>query len=469
MQRIAAEIRESERKYDLIICGGGPSGTAAAIAAGRAGLRVLLMERAGYLGGVSTACALPFWLGAFTGSRPYREMLRDGTPYERLPRPRRAVGGIFRELCDALREIGAGTGADPFVMGQAARYPGLQRLGCHDEFTFDLEAGKRVLEQKVLEAGVEPLYYTTVCGAETENGRITAVIAASKAGLTRHRADAFIDCTGDADVAYCAGAPTTASPLGNVSAVSLIAHVENVDAEKLEAYLNAGGDPYFREACARARAEHPGLDLPETMLIFPMVQPGVFMINGGTDLTGYEALDPSDMTRLSVRGRERAENIAKHVFRHIPGGEECRVRLTAPWPGVRESRRIVSHGALTEEDLLTGRTFPDSIALAARHFDLDRGRKQPFHEKNLRMKRDAAQIPYSCMVPLGIENLLAAGRCIQADGQALGPARIMATCFAVGQAAGTAAALRHAERCAFFEVPYTALRRRLLDDGAILD
>ena len=393
------------------MCGGGPSGVAAAIAAGREGLRVLLLERAGYLGGVSTACALPFWLGGFTGSRPYREMLREGTPYECLPRPRRAVGGIFRELCDALRDIGAGTGADPFVMGQAAEHPGLQRLGCHDEFTFDLEAGKRVLEERVLDAGVELCCYTTICGAEANDRRVRSVIGASKRGLTRFRADAFIDCTGDADVAHFAGAPTIASPLGDVSAVSLIAHVENVDAGALEAYLNAGGDPYFRAACARAREEHPEMDLPETMLIFPMVQPGVFMINGGLDLTGYEALDPADMTKLSVRERARAP----------------------------------------------------------RHFDLDRGRRQPFHEKQLRMKRDAAQIPYSCMVPQGMDNLLAAGRCIQADGQALGPARIMATCFAVGQAAGTAAALRHAEGCAFSEVSYPVLRRHLLEHGAILD
>ena len=469
MGRKTVKVSECDQIHDLIICGGGPAGIAAAIAAGRAGLRVCLIERAGYLGGVSTACALPFWLGGFTGSRPYREMLREGTPYEDLPRPRRAVGGIFRELCDALREAGAGTGADPFVMGQASQYPGLQRLGCHDEFTFDLEAGKRILEEKVLEAGVGLLFYTTVCGAEAEEDRIRAVITASKDGLTRHRAEAFIDCTGDADVAHYAGAPTTEAPPGDVSAVSLIVHVENVDAEKLEAYLNAGGDPYFQAACARAISEHPELDLPETMLIFPMVQPGVFMINGGTDLTGYDALNPSDMTKLSVRGRARAENIAKHVFRYIPGGENCRVRLTAPWPGVRESRRIVSQGALTEEDLLTGRTFFDSIALAAHHFDLDRGRRQPFHEKHLRMKRDAAQIPYSCMVPKGIDNLLAAGRCIQADGQALGPARIMATCFAVGQAAGTAAAIRHAQRCAFSNVPFPVLRRRLLDNGAILE
>ena len=462
-------IQDCARHYDCIVCGGGPSGVAAAIAAGREGLRVLLLERAGYLGGVSTACALPFWLGGFTGSRPYREMLREGTPYECLPRPRRAVGGIFRELCDALRDIGAGTGADPFVMGQAAEHPGLQRLGCHDEFTFDLEAGKRVLEERVLDAGVELCCYTTICGAEADDRRVRSVIGASKRGLTRFRADAFIDCTGDADVAHFAGAPTIASPLGDVSAVSLIAHVENVDAGALEAYLNAGGDPYFRAACARAREEHPEMDLPETMLIFPMVQPGVFMINGGLDLTGYEALDPADMTKLSVRERARAEHIARCVFCHIPGGEHCRVRLTAPWPGVRESRRIVSLGALTEEDLLTGRPIPDSVALAARHFDLDRGRRQPFHEKQLRMKRDAAQIPYSCMVPQGMDNLLAAGRCIQADGQALGPARIMATCFAVGQAAGTAAALRHAEGCAFSEVSYPVLRRHLLEHGAILD
>lgn len=463
------DIHTCEKRYDLIVCGGGPADIGAAIAAGRAGLRVLLMERAGYLGGVSTACALPFWLGAFTGSKPYKTMLKEGTAYEDLPRPRRAVGGIFQELCDTLRDLGAGTGADPFVMGQADRFPGLQRLGCHDEFTFDLEIGKRVLEEKVLEAGAEILYYVTICGAEAENGRVKSVLASTKRGVTRYEADAFIDCTGDADVACYAGAETTDSPLGNVSAVSLITHIENVDSAALEAYLKAGGDPFFADACRKAAEEHPELEFPKTILIFPMVQPGVFMVNGGTDYTGYEALDPADMTRLSIYGRRRAAYLAEYIFKHIPGGEHSRVRLTAPWPGVRETRRIVSMGALTEEDLLTGKTFPDSVALAARHFDLDRGRGQPFHDKNLRMKRDAAQIPYSCMVPRDCENLLAAGRCVQADGQALGPARIMATCFAVGQAAGTAAAIRKAENCAFAQVPYPELRRRLLAAGAILD
>ena len=463
------EIRTNEVHYDLIVCGGGPAGIGAAIAAGRKGLRVLLMERAGYLGGVSTACALPFWLGCFTGSKPYKWMLREGTAYEDLPRPRRAVAGIFKELCDTLRDMGAGTGADPFIMGQSDKYPGLMRLGCHDEFTFDLEIGKRVLEQKVQEAGVELLYYVTICGAEMENGRIKAVLAASKLGVVRYTADAFIDCTGDADVAAFAGVRTSLSPLDDTSCVSLITHIENVDAAKLEAYLKAGGDPFFKPALAKAKEEHPDLILPEWLLIFPMVQPGVFMVNGGTAYGGWDALNPKDMTELSVFGRKRAQHLAEFIFKYIPGGEHSRVRLTAPWPGVRETRRIVSMGALTEDDLLSGRTFPDPVALAPRHFDLERQHGQPFHDKNLSMKRDAAQIPYSSMVPVDCENLLAAGRCIQADGQALGPARIMATCFAVGQAAGTAAAIRKAQNCSFAAVPYPTLRDDLLADGAILE
>lgn len=464
-------IREQETSYDLIVCGGGPAGIAAAIAAGRAGLRTLLIERAGYLGGVSTAGALPFWLGAFTGSKPYKQMLREGTAYADLPRPRRAVGGIFKELCDTLRTMGAGCGAGPCQVAQGDRYPGLGRLGCHDEFTFDLEAGKRVLERAVLDAGVQVLYYTTVCDAQMEGDAITGLVVANKAGLTRYKAQAYIDCTGDADLAYFAGVPTYTGDVaaGQVASVSLIAHIEGVDSGAMAAYLDAGGDPFFKEACQKAMDAHPDLDLPDHLLIFPMVQPGVFMVNAGTFFSGYDGLDPQSMTELSIRGRERARLLADIVFKNVPGGAGSSLRLTAPWPGVRESRRIVSQGALTEEDLLTGRTFPDSVALAARHFDLERGANQPFHDKGLSMKRDAAQIPYSCMVPQRCTNLLAAGRCVQADGQALGPARIMATCFAVGQAAGTAAALKLKAVCAFKDVDYPALRAKLLAAGAILD
>lgn len=465
------KIYEHGKAYDLIVCGAGPAGVAAAIAAGRAGLRTLVIERAGYPGGVSTAGALPFWLGGFTGSKPYKQMLREGTAYADLPRPRRAVGGIFKELCDTLRDMGAGVGAGPCMMAQSAEHPGLGRLGCHDEFTFDLEAGKRVLEQAMLNAGAELLYYSSLCGAEMSGGEIRCIYVANQSGVTRYTAGAYIDCTGDAVLASFAGVPTYAADVagGNAASVSLVAHIEGVDSGMMAAYLDAGGDPFFRAACDKARAAHPGLDLPDHLLIFPMVQPGVFMVNAGTFFSGYDALDPADLTRLSVRGRARAALLAEIVFKYVPGGENSSLRLTAPWPGVRETRRIVSEGALTEEDLLAGRAVPDSVALAARHFDLERGASQPFHEKGLSMKRDAAQIPYSCMVPQGCGNLLAAGRCVQADGQALGPARIMATCFAMGQAAGEAAALKLAAAQAFRDVDYAALRARLLAHGAILD
>ena len=454
--------------YDLLICGGGPAGIGAAIAAGRRGLRVLLIERSGCLGGVSTSCALPFWLGCFTGSKPYKKMLAEGTAYEDLPRPRRAVAGIFQELCDNLRSGGYGTGADPFVMGQGDRYPGLQRLGCHDEFTFNVEDGKRVLEKTVLDAGVTILYYSQVCDAEAENGILRSVTVSNKRGLTRYTAPAFLDCTGDGDVVAFAGGRTSVSPVNDTSSVSLIAHIEGIDSAKLEAYLKSGGDPFFREACQKAREENPGLDIPDHLLIFPMVQEGVFMVNGGTYFVGYDALSPEDMTALSIRGRERARILAELVFPKIPGGEHARVRLTGAYPGVRETRRILSEGALTEEHLLTGHVFPDPVALAPRHFDLERGGEQPFHAQDLSMKRDAVQIPYSCMVPKDLTNVLAAGRCVQADGQALGPARIMATCFAMGEAAGLASVIRQKRDCAFREVPYVELREMLLENGAIL-
>ena len=164
----------------------------------------------------------------------------------------------------------------------------------------------------------------------------------------------------------------------------------------------------------------------------------------------------------------------EYIFRkHIPGAENCRLRLTAAYPGVRETRRIVAEYMLTEDDLLSGKRFDDVIALAGRHFDLARSDKkdggQPFADRHLSVKGGVAPIPYRTLIPQGADNLLTAGRCIAADGQALGPARIMSTCIATGQAAGTAAALAIKDRISTRRVDVNLLRGQLKADGAEVD
>ena len=256
---------------DVVVAGGGPAGIGAAVAAARQGMRTLLIEVNGCVGGTSTAGALPFWLGYTNGSLPFPWMMERGLAYKDLPHPRKAVGGIFEEAMRRIREEGGGSG--PCRLPQTDRWPGLDRLGCHDEFTFDLETGKRVLEEMLLEAGAGIRYYARVIGAEREGNRVTGIRFADKSGVQFVPAGAVIDCTGDADVTDFAGFETYKGDkvTGEMTSVNLVAHIENIDPAPLERYLNEGGDPWFRPICARAAEEHPDLDLPGAMIIFPMM------------------------------------------------------------------------------------------------------------------------------------------------------------------------------------------------------
>lgn len=474
---IYSQEAQTYQSYDVIVAGGGPAGIGAAIAAAKNGVKVLLIEGNGCLGGTSTAGALPFYLGAMTGSVPYKEMLAKNLQYKDLPRPRKAVGGVFDEVTAAMKEDGGAVG--PCVMAQTDKYPGLDRLGCHDEFTFDLETGKRVADELMKKHGVDLMYYTHALSVERQDNRILGVYVHNKSGVLYIPCKAVVDCTGDADLVASAGYETYKGDreTGEMTAASLVCHIENIDSAAMEKYLNEGGDPWFRPQCEAARAKHPEDDgLPHNIIIFPMMQEGVFMVNSGTALSRIDGTNGDDMTKVTLWGRQRGKFLAEELFRkHIPGAENCRLRLTASYPGVRETRRIIAERMLTEEDLLNGERFEDTIALAGRHFDLTRPSKaktegtQPFADQKKSLRGGVACIPYRALVPKGADDIIVAGRCIAADGQALGPARIMSTCMATGEAAGTAAALKVKQNISFREVDAQELRELLKSNGAEVD
>ena len=465
--------------YQVIVAGGGPAGVAAAITCGRSGLSTLLIEETGCLGGMSTGGALPFVLGTMTGSIPFLKMLEKGVSYRDAPRPRQAVAGIWSEVMDRINREGGGVG--PAVPAQTDRYPALDRLGCHDEYTFDIETGKRVLDEMAMEADVDVLFFTTALRPDVEGRRIAGLYVINRDGLSYVRCDVVIDCTGDADVVERAGFSTQKGDpnTGCMTHVSLITHMENVDSGVLTSYLAEGGDPWFREQCARAISENPNIEFNDSIIMLPMIQDGVFMINGGCAFTGFDGTNAKDISALMRVGRVRAKQILDKVFKpYIPGFLNARIRMTAAYPGIRETRRIVAEYALTEEDLLVGKDFPDVVALAGRHFDLSTPTvkpdgsiqlTQPFHEKNLSVKGGITRIPYRCMVPKGTENIVAAGRCIAAQGQALGPVRIISTCYATGQAAGTAVSLAIEKRCRCIDVDVNSLKASLRRQGALIE
>ncbi|MBS5063206.1 MAG: FAD-dependent oxidoreductase [Hungatella hathewayi] len=465
--------------YDVLVAGGGPAGIGAAVAAARGGAKTLLIESMGCVGGTGTIGALPFWLGATTGSIPYYKMLEKGLAYSELPHPRKAVGGIFEEAMSLLRSEKLGVG--PAVIAQTERYPGLDRLGCHDEFTYDLEGGKRVLEQMILSSGAEILYFTHVVGVEVQNRILRGVFVSNKEGISYIKAKRFVDTTGDGDVAAYGGFETYKGDrtTGQMTSASLVCHIEHVDSARFEVYLNEGGDPWLRGACRKAQQEHPEANLNDSIIMFPMMQDGVFMINGGTAFHFMDGTSAADISRIMQLGRMRAYHLIEYLFKpYVPGFEHATLRLCASYPGIRETRRIVGEYTLIEEDALNGTEFSDTIALAGRHFDLGRVKKredgtleyvQPTHKKELKLGGGFMQIPYRALIPKNSYNLIVAGRCIAADGQTMGPARIMSTCMATGEAAGTAAAMTLKQDCGFKQLDTQLLKAQLKHNRAIID
>lgn len=463
--------------YDVVVAGGGPAGVGAAVAAARSGKKTLLIEDNCCLGGISTAGALPFYLGAMTGSISYPQMLKQGLSYRELKRPKEAVGGIFKEMIKRIKAEDGGVG--PCVIAQTDKYPGLDRLGCHDEFTFDIEVGKRVFDEMALEAGVELLYYTRAIDVKKTGNCVDGVYISNKSGISYVPCGVLIDCTGDADLVDKAGFETYKGDreTGEMTHASLVCHIEGVDMNAVEKYLNDGCDPWFKEICQKAKEENPELDIPHRLILFPMMQEGVLMINGGMSAYGYDGTNGEDRTRLTLWGRQRAQLVADVLFKqYMPGGAKSKLRLTAYYPGIRETRRIVGETTLTEERILSDSCPDDVIAIAGRHFDLSRQQKnilfdnvahQVLGEKKL--PHGAAGIPYGAMIPKGSKNVFVAGRCIAADGQALGPARIMSTCMAVGEAAGVAAAMVIEGNINSVDVDIQQLRNNLRERGAIVD
>ena len=212
--------------FDVIIAGGGPAGLAAGLSAAREGLSALLIESSGALGGTSTTGALPFILGAYNGSIPYRKMLELGLEYKDLPRKRRAVSGIYDLIVERLKKEDGGIG--PCIMAQTDKYPALDRLGCHDEFTFDIEIGKRVFDALAEELGLSVLYYTSAIGTKVEDGEVKGVYISNKSGIQYVECRALIDCTGDADLVARSGYPTYKGDKesGEMTDIGFITHIE---------------------------------------------------------------------------------------------------------------------------------------------------------------------------------------------------------------------------------------------------
>ena len=413
-------------KYDVVVLGGGPSGVCAAIEAARNGVKVLLVEATGMLGGMATSGLVGPFMTNYDqkGERP-------------------VVGGIYREILERLEKYHAvilpeHTDAPSIYTSFIEKYH--QRVAPVDPFVLQI-----VLDELVTESGVKTLLYTRFVDAIHRDGKIQSVVLAALEGLVSVEADLFIDCTGNADVAASAGVPTWKGEekSGVPQPGTLMFEIEGVD------------DDRYHE-----RPERP-------VKAYRMPQEGRYKVNHH-HVYSVDATSSESMTDAHMQARYQVLDAYRTLKEQTPGFENARITQVASVLGIRESRHIESEYKITTEDLTQGVKYDDRIAAYAFGMDV--------HGRNENMKgnfkiptANVYYVPYRCMLPIGCENLLVAGKTVCCESQAAGAIRVMPCAMAMGQAAGAAAAIAAVQSIAPNEVSVAELQKLLEDHGAILN
>ncbi|MBV8507252.1 MAG: FAD-dependent oxidoreductase [Alphaproteobacteria bacterium] len=426
------------RDCDVLVVGGGPAGTAAAVAAARAGADTVLIERHNHLGGLSTG-GLVIWIDRMTDWSGRRVI--EGIAAELIDRlPARAVAGPPRADWGSTD---AATAA--YWKERTAAFHGIVAWSP----TIDPENLKLLSQELVLGAGVHLILHAWASTpAIEEDGRVGGIVFETKEGRLAIRARVTIDCTGDGDIFHRAGAASdhdiderdihhcinTAWLFGGVDMPRWIAF-KTGDPDGFKSFMERG-----RMACG-GLFERPFVSWRDDVALFL-----------GPRLAGYSAVNVEDQTEVEIRShRLMAQHLA--VYReHAPGFAGAYLMLSAPQLGVRHARRLVGVGRVTREDWPDGAPRPDEVGISP----------------SLSPKFPVLSVPYGCLVPRDIDGLLVAGRHISCDATSHSFLREIPQCWLTGQAAGAAAALAAAERCDPRTVPTAALQALLLRQGVVL-
>ncbi|MHB9028806.1 MAG: FAD-dependent oxidoreductase [Candidatus Latescibacterota bacterium] len=449
-------------RYDLIIIGGGVSGAIAGIAASRLGARTLVVEQHGFLGGSLTAMGVGPMMSFH--NRAGRQLIR----------------GVPQELIDRLVAKGASPGHIP----DSTTY-------CSTVTPFNAEQLKIELESMLLESGGEILYHAMLAEVNREAGSISGIRICTKRGLETLEAAVYIDATGDGDLAALAGAPfhvgrlpdgasqpmTMNLKVGNVDSGAVRRYVEERPEDFVFAHGQEEGLRRLREVPCLSLAGYLGawgkalaektVDVPrDLVLFFETETPGVFIVNTSR-VQGFDPTDPFRVSAAETLGRRQCDQIFRFLKRSCPGFGNAVNLGTSVHIGVRESRHIHGLYTLTGEDLLSEKTFPDPVCAGGYPIDIHSPDQAETRSRHLRPE-GMYQVPLRSLLVAEPGNLVLAGRCIGATHEASAALRVTPIAMALGQAAGTVAALAVQKECAAKNVPYDDVRKVLLKAGAFL-
>lgn len=439
-------VRDS---VDVLVVGGGPSGIIGAIAAAESGLKVMLIENRSFVGGNMTI-GLPI-LG-FLGQKGNQ-----------------IIKGIPQKFIDRLKEVNGASEHRPCPL--------------HMSLTLvEPEAVKTIALKMLLEHSVKVLFYAFCADVVMDSDVIKSVVIESKAGREIVNAKVVIDCSGDADVAFKAGVPCDyGDESGGVQPPTLMFCMGNVDTEELRLSITNEPRTYLTDFIPSeyfgqnnqfilvglrnlmAKAKEDGLNLTtERTIVITGLRKGEAWINM-TRVNGVNGTDPESLTKGEIEARRQIEDIILYLTRYVPGFQNSYFLKTAPFLGIRETRRIRGRYTMTKDDILGQRRFDDVIAVASYPIDIH----HPVGGGcTLEWSGDSYDIPYRSLIPQGVSNLIVAGRSISSTHEAMSSIRVMATCMAMGEAAGRAAALSINEKIGPSEINISDLQKVLAQRGA---
>jgi hypothetical protein len=442
----AKSIREPERQlpvrgeYEVVVLGGRPAGIAAAAAAAGRGRKTLLVERYGFLGGMGTAAGVTNFCGLH--ANVHGDI-------------RQVVHGVADGLLARIDRLG-GLNAPHVVFGKIKAQ------------AYDTAAYKCAADDLLLASGVELLFHALGAGvAMDDEHTIRALIVETKSGRAAVTARVFIDCSGDGDLAAWAGAPfERGDGRGSMLYPTLMFRVNGVDPR-------TAGEAWRSIPALMDEAERRGVRFPRKgAIVRPQKNPTEWRVNVTQMKTANgRALDGTDADELAageIEGRRQALAFFEFLKREAPGFGNSYIVDIPPQIGIRETRRVTGHYQLTADDVLSCASFPDTIGVNGWPIEDHVAGDVVWRWPDIPGSRGFNHLPYRMLLPLGIRNLLVAGRCASMTHEGQSAARVSGGCFVMGQAAGTAAHLALAGNSELAEISVEALQKMLEQDGAYL-
>ena len=416
---------------DVCVVGGGAAGIAAAVGAARCGLDVLLVERYGFCGGATVAGLSGTICGLFSSG----------------DRPEQIVFGFAGEFHARLSERG-GAGA-PVAFGRTLLVP-------HDSFCW-----KELADCYLAAEGIRVLFHTDFFAAFEEDGRIQTLVVRGREGLFAIRPKAVVDASGDAEVVASLRGETTLGKNGVVQTPTMVFRTGGVD---MPAFLRV--DPREIDRLVAEADRSGAYRLPRHhVYLFPMPN-GREVLCNMTRVTFPDGsvpvgLSSADMSFAEMEGRAQARSYARFLKDRVPGFADSYLVETGAQVGIRQTRSIAGMARLTNDDVLGARKVPGAATFSAWPIEAHGAGEL----RIVYLDDDTYDVPFECLVPLAGGNLLAAGRCLAAEHEALASARVTAQCFGMGYAAGAACGLMLAENIPAQKLSGTAVENWMSSRG----